>query len=138
MFYGFVYLSMSLFVSFQNRSSHLDSLSKAAHFDFLNPSERSTSLTELRSSNGSVNDDTPLATEHIFSTKCDLWPLFVRMTSFFFIESRYYLQYWVLSSLSTCHFVSDMGYTCRILQYNLSPFCGLWLHCFMSAALTTY
>ncbi|KAI8525539.1 hypothetical protein RHMOL_Rhmol13G0238200 [Rhododendron molle] len=73
----------------KNRSSHLDSLSKAAHFDFLNPSERSTSLTELQSGNGSANDDTPLATEHISSTKCDLWPLFVRMTSFFLIESSF-------------------------------------------------
>lgn len=93
------------FVNFQNKSAPLDSLSNSADFNFLNPSARSTSLTQLRSSYDSFKDDTPLATEHLNPTKSDLWPLFVRMTSFFFIESRYYLQYWVLSHISMCQFV---------------------------------
>lgn len=73
----------------KNKSAPLDSLSNSADFNFLNPSARSTSLTQLRSSYDSFKDDTPLATEHLNPTKSDLWPLFVRMTSFFFIESRF-------------------------------------------------
>ncbi|XP_052203021.1 nonsense-mediated mRNA decay factor SMG7-like [Diospyros lotus] len=56
----------------KNRSSQLDSLSKEAQFDYLNPYERSIIMKESKC-------DTRLAS--------DLWPLFVRVISFFFIES---------------------------------------------------
>ncbi|KAA8519774.1 hypothetical protein F0562_014030 [Nyssa sinensis] len=71
----------------KNRSSHLHSLSSEAHFDFLKPSERSTSQTRSQSSSGSLNSDVLKATEHVSAAKNDLWPLFVRMISFFFIKS---------------------------------------------------
>ncbi|GMP74630.1 hypothetical protein CsSME_00032000 [Camellia sinensis var. sinensis] len=71
----------------KNRSSHLHSLSKEAHFNFLNPFERSTSLNESQSRFHSFNNDTLQGTKHSFSANSDLWPLFVRMISFFFIES---------------------------------------------------
>ncbi|PSS24630.1 Protein SMG7L like [Actinidia chinensis var. chinensis] len=73
----------------KNRSSHLRSLSKGAQFNFSNPCERSTSLIESQSSSGSLNSDALEATERISSAKCDLWPLFVRMISFFFMESSF-------------------------------------------------
>ncbi|GFZ03036.1 hypothetical protein Acr_15g0016440 [Actinidia rufa] len=73
----------------QNRSSHLHSLSKEAQFNFSNPCQRSTSLIESQSSSGSSNNDALEATDRISSVKCDLWPLFVRMISFFFIESSF-------------------------------------------------
>ncbi|GAV66698.1 EST1_DNA_bind domain-containing protein/EST1 domain-containing protein [Cephalotus follicularis] len=57
----------------RNRSSHLQSLSSDVHFDFLNPSKRVRVLSKLKS-----NDDCPLDT--------DLWSLFIRTTSFFFIK----------------------------------------------------
>ncbi|XP_052182535.1 nonsense-mediated mRNA decay factor SMG7-like [Diospyros lotus] len=71
----------------KNRSSHLCSLSKEVHFNFLNPYERCTSLTLSQSSCGSQKNDIPQSTERLSSAKSDLWPLFVRLISFFFIES---------------------------------------------------
>lgn len=58
----------------ENRSSHLESLSRETHFKFLNPSGRS-SPPKVQ------------ANDHISSTKSAFWPLFVRMISLFFIES---------------------------------------------------
>ncbi|XP_057512842.1 nonsense-mediated mRNA decay factor SMG7-like [Actinidia eriantha] len=71
----------------KNRSSHLHSLSKEAQFNFSNPCQRSTSLIESQSSSG--NNNALEAPDRISSEKCDLWPLFVRMISFFFIESSF-------------------------------------------------
>ncbi|XP_028071406.1 protein SMG7L-like [Camellia sinensis] len=76
-----------IFLFEKNRSSHLHSLSKEAHFNFLNPSERSTSPNESQSRFHSFNNDTLQGTKHSFSANSDLWTLFVRMISFFFIES---------------------------------------------------
>uniref|UniRef100_A0A5B6ZQ26 DNA/RNA-binding domain-containing protein n=1 Tax=Davidia involucrata TaxID=16924 RepID=A0A5B6ZQ26_DAVIN len=73
----------------KNGSSHLHSLSSEAHFDFLKPSERSISQTRSQSSSacGSLNSNMLEATEHVSTAKTDLWPVFVRMISFFFIKS---------------------------------------------------
>ncbi|PSS10226.1 Protein SMG7L like [Actinidia chinensis var. chinensis] len=73
----------------KNRSSHLHSLAKEAQFNFSNPCQRSTSLIESQSSSGSSNNDALEAPDRISSVKCDLWLLFVRMISFFFIESSF-------------------------------------------------
>lgn len=98
--------SSSLFDLFlgilQNRSYPLHSLSSEAHFDLLKPSERSYSRTKSYAPNGSSNKKKLEATEHVSSGITDLWPLFVRMTSFFFVKSRYLVkhssfQYQVLS-----------------------------------------
>ncbi|XAR59164.1 hypothetical protein NMG60_11014841 [Bertholletia excelsa] len=70
----------------KNRSSHLNSLSKKLQFNFLNPSARITSNTGLPSHSGSMNNDVPQTSENIHCTRSELWPLFVRMISFFFIE----------------------------------------------------
>jgi hypothetical protein len=53
-----------------NRSSHLPSLSVEERFDFSNPSQRVISSTNSH------------------ERKVDLWPLFVRMISFFLVKSR--------------------------------------------------
>ncbi|KAM7530660.1 hypothetical protein LguiB_034070 [Lonicera macranthoides] len=70
----------------KNRSSHLPSLSSEAHFDFTKPSERSCLWTNSQGNRNSLNILKMESTE-LSSGKTDLWPLFVRMISFFFIES---------------------------------------------------
>lgn len=71
----------------KNRSYPLHSLSSEVHFDLLKPSERSCSRTKSYAPNGSSNNKKLEATEHVSSGVTDLWPLLVRMTSFFFVKS---------------------------------------------------
>ncbi|XAR66479.1 hypothetical protein NMG60_11012737 [Bertholletia excelsa] len=70
-----------------NRSSHLLSLSNKAHFNILNPYESSTSVTEPQLGCCSLNNDKINASDQTSCLKNDLWSLFVRMTSFFLLES---------------------------------------------------
>ncbi|XP_022723507.1 protein SMG7L-like isoform X2 [Durio zibethinus] len=71
----------------RNRSCHLHSLSSAARFDFLKPSERSD--TQLKSqSSSNISDCCPLKGEHDHSAEKNFWPLLIRTLSFFFLKSR--------------------------------------------------
>lgn len=70
----------------KNRSSHLHALLSEAHFDFLKPSERSCLLHKSHANGGLSNNNKLEATENISSGKADLWPLFIRMISFFFVK----------------------------------------------------
>jgi hypothetical protein len=72
----------------QNRSSHLRSLHGEADFDFLKPFERSNVQSELQSSDDFSNCNM-LKAEHNCSVETDLWSLFIRTMSFFFLKSRY-------------------------------------------------
>ncbi|XP_022723505.1 protein SMG7L-like isoform X1 [Durio zibethinus] len=84
----------------RNRSCHLHSLSSAARFDFLKPSERSD--TQLKSqSSSNISDCCPLKGEHDHSAEKNFWPLLIRTLSFFFLKSS-------LEDFP-CAFASTMG-----------------------------
>lgn len=71
----------------KNRSSQLHSLSCKAHFDWSKPSKRCSLPTKAHSSIDSLNGNGLEATEHVSNGKADLWPLFVKMISFFLTKS---------------------------------------------------
>ncbi|XP_027111809.1 nonsense-mediated mRNA decay factor SMG7-like [Coffea arabica] len=67
----------------ENGSSHLSSLSSETHIDLLKPFEKVSLQAAPQSLTGSSNKSN-LETNIIFSTaKTELWPLFVRLISFF-------------------------------------------------------
>ncbi|CAK9181823.1 unnamed protein product [Ilex paraguariensis] len=70
-----------------NSSSCLHLLSTEAAFDFLKPSERSSSWMKSNTRSGSLSKNKVEAAEYVCSGETDLWPLFVRMISFFFVRS---------------------------------------------------
>ncbi|XP_059670801.1 nonsense-mediated mRNA decay factor SMG7-like [Cornus florida] len=77
----------NLILLFEKNMSHWQSPSGEVHFNFSKPAERIILETKSQSSRGSSNNSVLEATEDVSSVKKDLWPLFVRMISFFFIES---------------------------------------------------
>lgn len=84
----------------QNRSSHLHLLSRDAHIDFLNPSERCSLQNTFQAE--SVPDSSNLEdTDYFSSGELDLWLMFVRMISFILVKSRYAKQCFCLLSYDT-------------------------------------
>lgn len=71
----------------KNGSSCSQPLSGVAHFDFCNPSERSFVQNNLESSDGLSSCQVVEATKHRCSGGSELWSLFIRMISFFFVQS---------------------------------------------------
>ncbi|CAA3026239.1 SMG7L [Olea europaea subsp. europaea] len=70
----------------KNRSSHLHLLSRDAHIDFLNPSERCSLQNTFQAE--SVPDSSNLEdTDYFSSGELDLWLMFVRMISFILVKS---------------------------------------------------
>lgn len=70
----------------ENRSSHLESLSRESRFNFLDPSERSTSPIKSSPSECDMKNNGMQASDLTSSAKSALWSLFVRMISLFFAE----------------------------------------------------
>ncbi|KAK9267169.1 hypothetical protein L1049_009589 [Liquidambar formosana] len=92
----------NLMVLFEkNRSSCLQSVSSEAHFDFLNPSQRSVVQNKLQSSDGFSNCKTLKSSEYPCSWETDLCSLIVRTMSFFFVKSS--------MEGFPCTFASTMG-----------------------------
>ncbi|KAK9051697.1 hypothetical protein SSX86_028325 [Deinandra increscens subsp. villosa] len=73
----------------KNKSSQLQSLSTDAHIDFTKPLKRLSSQIKSQSSIDSTNINKLAANEHVPPVKTDLWPLFVRMISFFLLKPRF-------------------------------------------------
>lgn len=70
----------------KNKSSPVHSLSSEIQYDLSKPSERCFLRTKSQECSGSSNKKLETI-EHASSGITDLWPHFVRMTSFFFVES---------------------------------------------------
>ncbi|KAL2473601.1 Protein SMG7L [Forsythia ovata] len=70
----------------KNRSSHLHLLSRDTHIDFSNPSER-CSLRNTSQAESASNNSNLEGTDNVSSGEFDLWPMFVRMMSFFLVKS---------------------------------------------------
>ncbi|KAK1424737.1 hypothetical protein QVD17_20075 [Tagetes erecta] len=73
----------------KNKSSQLQSLSTDAHIDFTKPLKRLSSQIKSHSSIDSTNVNKLRANEHVAPVKTDLWPLFVRMISFFLVKPSF-------------------------------------------------
>ncbi|KAI3498754.1 hypothetical protein L1887_34535 [Cichorium endivia] len=73
----------------KNKSSQLQSLSTNAHIDFSKPLTRLSSQIKSHSSMDSTNINKLGHHEHVFPVKTDLWPLFVRMISFFLVKPSF-------------------------------------------------
>lgn len=73
----------------KNKSSQLQSLSTDAHIDFSKPLKRLSSQIKSHSSMDSTNINKLGANDHVHPAKTDLWPLFVRMISFFLVKPRF-------------------------------------------------
>lgn len=74
----------------KNKSSQLESLSTNAHIDFSKPLKRLSSQIKSHSSMDSTNIKLGgNGNEHVFPVKTDLWPLFVRMMSFFLVKPSF-------------------------------------------------
>ncbi|XP_019162852.1 PREDICTED: protein SMG7L-like [Ipomoea nil] len=71
----------------ENRSSHFHSLSNEAYIDLLKPSEKTSLQTVSRPSSGSSNINKLESNGSVSSEKSDIWPLFVRLISFFLVIS---------------------------------------------------
>ncbi|XP_076941636.1 nonsense-mediated mRNA decay factor SMG7-like [Bidens hawaiensis] len=72
----------------KNKSSQLKSLSTDAHIDFTKPLKRLSSQIKSQSID-STNVNKLRANEHVPPVKTELWPLFVRMISFFLVKSSF-------------------------------------------------
>lgn len=72
----------------RNRSSFSHSLCREAHFDFLKPSERSDFHRKSQSGDEFSNCSI-LESIHNCFMETDLWSLFIRTMSFFFIQSSF-------------------------------------------------
>lgn len=70
----------------KNRASPVHSLSTEIQYDISKPSESCFLRTKSQECSGSSNKKLEVI-EHTSSGMTDLWPLFVRMTSFFFVKS---------------------------------------------------
>ncbi|KAI3743673.1 hypothetical protein L1987_56735 [Smallanthus sonchifolius] len=73
----------------KNKSSQLQSLSTDAHIDFTKPLKRLSSQIKSQSSIDSTNINKLGASEQVPPVKTDLWPLFVRMISFFLVKPSF-------------------------------------------------
>ncbi|GJZ31798.1 protein SMG7L isoform X1 [Tanacetum coccineum] len=73
----------------KNKSSQLQSLSTDAHIDFSKPLKRLSSQIKSHSSMDSTNINKLGANEHVRPVKTDIWPLFVRMISFFLVKPSF-------------------------------------------------
>lgn len=73
----------------KNKSSQLQSLSTDAHIDFTKPLKRLSSQIKSHSSMDSTNINKLRANENVPPPKTDLWPLFVRMISFFLVKPSF-------------------------------------------------
>nr|XP_043627023.1 protein SMG7L [Erigeron canadensis] len=73
----------------KNKTSQLQSLSTEAHIDFSKPLKRLSSQIKSHSSMDSANVNKLRASEVVPPAKTDLWPLFVRMTSFFLVKPSF-------------------------------------------------
>ncbi|KAI3796825.1 hypothetical protein L1987_39511 [Smallanthus sonchifolius] len=73
----------------KNKSSQLQSLSTDAHIDFTKPLKRLSSQIKSQSSIDSTNINKLGGSEHVPPVKTDLWPLFVRMISFFLVKPSF-------------------------------------------------
>ncbi|KAL8228130.1 hypothetical protein R6Q57_015714 [Mikania cordata] len=73
----------------KNKSCKLQSLSTDAHIDFTKPLKRLSSQIKSHSSIDSTNINKLGANEHMSPVKTDLWPLFVRMISFFLVKPSF-------------------------------------------------
>nr|GMC83883.1 protein SMG7L [Ipomoea batatas] len=69
----------------ENRSSHFHSLSNGAYIDLLKPSEKTSLQTVSQASYGSSNINKLESNGSV--EKSDIWPLFVRLISFFLVIS---------------------------------------------------
>lgn len=73
----------------KNKSSQLQSLSTDAHIDFSKPLKRLSSQIKSYSSMDSTNVNKLGANENIRPVKTDIWPLFVRLISFFLVKPSF-------------------------------------------------
>ncbi|KAJ9535370.1 hypothetical protein OSB04_un001517 [Centaurea solstitialis] len=73
----------------KNKSSQLQSLSTDAHIDFSKPLKRLSSQIKSHPSMDSTNINKLGANDHVLPAKTDLWPLFVRMISFFLVKPSF-------------------------------------------------
>ncbi|PIA35229.1 hypothetical protein AQUCO_03600118v1 [Aquilegia coerulea] len=73
----------------KNRSSHLHYLSDAAPFDFSKPSERSTLQLKARSSDTFYGDQLRESSGDVLKEQTELWSLFVRMMSYFYLKPSF-------------------------------------------------
>lgn len=73
----------------KNKSSKLQSLSTDAHIDFSKPLKRLSSQIKSHPSMDSTNINKLRANEQVLLAKIDLWPLFVRMISFFLVKPSF-------------------------------------------------
>ncbi|XP_024988182.1 protein SMG7L isoform X2 [Cynara cardunculus var. scolymus] len=73
----------------KNKSSQLQSLSTDAHIDFSKPLKRLSSQIKSHSSMDSTNINKLGANDHVLPAKTDVWPLFVRMISFFVVKPSF-------------------------------------------------
>ncbi|KAI7744550.1 hypothetical protein M8C21_022021 [Ambrosia artemisiifolia] len=73
----------------KNKSSKLQSLSTDAHIDFTKPLKRLSSQIKSHSSIDSTNVNKLRANEHVPPVKTELWPLLVRMISFFLVKPSF-------------------------------------------------
>ncbi|KAL4585627.1 hypothetical protein LXL04_010250 [Taraxacum kok-saghyz] len=73
----------------KNKSSQLQSLSTNAHIDFSKPLKRLSSQIKSHSSIDSTNINKLGHNGNVTLTKTHLWPLFVRMISFFLVKPNF-------------------------------------------------
>ncbi|KAH9626967.1 hypothetical protein KSS87_017818 [Heliosperma pusillum] len=71
----------------QNRSSNIKALTNE-EFDFCRPSDWISKSCKEHINGISTSSRTPIVTECAATPASDFWTLFIRMTSFFFLESR--------------------------------------------------